>query len=159
MKKLLCILLCVLLLCGCALVADVTTLSGDDLVVALAFPAEDFAQMSTEEKTAYTGACLELEIMNGGLCQFFANNPDCAAYVPTALENLGATEQLDLYTHFIAANGIDPLDVRFQTEDMEAFSALYDLYPWDDFDNAYLEMKPMPDLLEAYVQAHADAFE
>lgn len=143
---------------GCLLVADVTELSGDELVVALALTAEDFRDMSPAEKTAYTGACLELEIQNGGLCQFFANNPDCAAYVPQALENLGATEHLALYTRFLADNGIDPLDKRFLTEDMEEFSALYDLYPWDDFDLSYPELPPMPELLQRYVQTHADDF-
>lgn len=160
MKKLLAILLCFcLLLTGCALSADVTTLSGDDLVVALALLPEDFDAMTVEQKAAYTAACLELEIMNGGLCQFFANNPDCAAYVPEALENLGAPDHKALYEQFLADTGIDPLDPVFQTEDMDEFSKLYDLYPWDDFDDAYCALVPMAGILEAYVAAHPDAFQ
>ena len=159
MKKLIALLLCAcLLLTGCMLIADVKTLSGDDLVVALCLPAEDFPDMSDHQKVTYTAACLELEIMNGGLCQFFANNPDCAAYVPTALEVLGASEHLALYQKFLTDTGIDPLDPMFQTEDMEQFSALYNLYPWDDFDSAYCALTPIPDLLEAYIQANPDAF-
>lgn len=158
MKNLLVLLLCACLLASCALISDVTTLSGDDLVVALALLPEDFETMTTEQRTAYTAACLELEIMNGGLCQFFANNPDCAAWVPEALANLGAEEHLALYEQFLSDTGIDPLDPMFRTEDMEEFSRLYDLYPWDDFDMSYCELTPMPELLEDYVAAHPDAF-
>ena len=159
MKKLLALLLFVItLLTGCLLTADVKTLSGDDLIVALCLPTEDFPDMSDHQKVTYTAACLELEIMNGGLCQFFANHPDCAAHVPAALEALGAAEHLALYQKFLADTGIAPLDPMFQTEDMEQFSALYDLYPWDDFDSAYCALTPMAQLLEDYIAAHPEAF-
>ena len=159
MKKFLALLLCVsLLLTGCMLNPNVKNLSGGDLVTALALTLSDFEDMSPEQKTAYTAACLDLEIMNGGLCQFFANCPDCAAYVPEALDRLGAAEHKALYEQFLADNAIDPLDSLFQTETIEEFSRLYDLYPWDDFDDAYCALTPMAELLEAYIQANPDAF-
>ena len=159
MKKLICLLLVLLLaLSGCLLRPDVTVLSGDDLVVSLAFLSEDLEALSPEAQLACTAACLELEVMNGGLCQFFANCPDCAASVPEALEAIGAKEHKALYEQFLADNSIDPLDPMFQTESIEEFSQLYDLYPWDDFDDAYLTLTPIPELLEGYVQAHPDAF-
>ena len=81
MKKFLALMLCIAIgLAGCMGSLDVKNLSGDELVTALAFPLSDFENLSPEEKTAYTAACLDLEIMNGGLCQFFANCPDCAAF-------------------------------------------------------------------------------
>lgn len=160
MKKLIAFLLCIcLVLGGCALMADVSTLSGEELVVALAFPAEDYEDMTQEQKAAYIGACLELEVMNGGLCQFFANCPDCADDVPAALAELGAGEHLALYEAFLADTGIDPLDPMFRTEDLEEFSRLYDLYPWEEFDEPYCELTPMAELLEDYVAAHPEAFE
>lgn len=159
MKKLVALLLCIsLLLSGCMLNPNVKKLSGDTLVMALAFSLSDFEDMSPERKTAYTAACLELEIMNGGLCQFFANCPDCAAFVPEALDRLGADEHKALYEQFLAENAIDPLSPIFQTETIEEFSRLYDLYPWDDFDNGYCALTPMSELLEAYIQANPDAF-
>lgn len=159
MKKLLCLLLVLaLMLCGCLPGGVLSTLSGDELVVALAFPADDFSSMSPERKAAYTAACLELEVMNGGLCQFFANCPDCVPYVPEALEAIGAAEHKALYDRFLADTGIDPLDPVFQTEDMDAFSRLYELWPWEDFDDACLSLTPIPELLEAYVQSNPDAF-
>ena len=159
MKKFLALLLCVsLLLTGCMLNPNVKNLSGDALVTALALTLSDFEDLSPEQKTAYTAACLDLEIMNGGLCQFFANCPDCAAYVPEALDRLGAAEHKALYEQFLADNSIDPLDSLFQTETVEEFSRLYDLYPWDDFDDVYCALTPMSELLEAYIQANPDAF-
>ena len=159
MKRILPIVLSLcLLLSGCFLSQDVTKLSGDELVMALALLPEDFDAMSREERAAYTAACLELEIMNGGLCQFFANCPDCAPFVPEALEQVGAAEHKALYEKFLTDNNIDPLDPMFQTEDLEEFSRLYDLYPWDDFDNAYCALTPMPELLESYIKASPDIF-
>ena len=159
MKKLLSLLLVLaLMLCGCLPRGELSSLSGDDLVVALAFPVDDFSSMSQERKAAYTAACLELEVMNGGLCQFFANCPDCVPYVPEALEAIGAMEHKALYEQFLVNTGIDPLDPVFQTEDMDAFSRLYELWPWEDFDDAYLSLTPIPELLEAYVQSNPNAF-
>ncbi len=159
MKKLLSLLLVLaLILCGCLPRGDVSTLSGDDLVVALAFPVDDVSSMSPERQAAYTAACLELEVMNGGLCQFFANCPDCVAYLPEALSAVGAEDHRKLYEGFLSDTGIDPLDPVFQTEDMDAFSRLYELWPWEDFDDAYLSLTPIPELLEAYIQSNPDAF-
>lgn len=159
MKKLLCLLLALsLMLSGCLPGGDVSSLSGDELVVALAFPADDVISMSPERQAAYTAACLELEVMNGGLCQFFANCPNCVPYVPEALSAIGAEDHRKLYEDFLSATGIDPLDPVFQTEDMDEFSRLYELWPWEDFDDAYLSLAPVPELLEAYVQSNPDAF-
>ena len=159
MKKLLCLLLVLaLMLCGCLPGGALSTLSGDELVVTLAFPADDFSSMSPERQAAYTAACLELEVMNGGLCQFFANCPDCVPYVPEALSAIGAEDHRKLYEDFLSATGIDPLDPVFQTEDMDAFSRLYELWSWEDFDDVYLSLTPIPELLEAYVKSNPDAF-
>lgn len=160
MKKLIALVLCVCLaLGGCMFAGDVAELSGDELVVALAFPKEEFESMTTEQKAAYTAACLELEVMNGGLCQFFANCPDCAGSVPQALAELGAMEHLALYETFLMESGIDPLDPMFRTEDLDEFSKLYELYPWEDFDEAYCALTPMAEVLKGYIDTHPEAFE
>ena len=78
--------------------------------------------------------------------------------VPEALEAIGAMEHKALYEQFLVNTGIDPLDPVFQTEDMDAFSRLYELWPWEDFDDAYLSLTPVPELLEAYIQSNPDAF-
>ena len=159
MKKMLCLMLVMaMMLCGCLPGKNLSALSGDELVVALAFPVDDFSSMSPERRVAYTAACLELEVMNGGLCQFFANCPDCVPYVPEALSAIGAEDHRKLYENFLSATGIDPLDPVFHTEDMDEFSRLYELWPWEDFDDTYLSLTPIPELLEAYVQSNPNAF-
>ena len=159
MKNILCLLLVLALMrCGGRPGGARAALSGDELVVALAFPADDVSSMSPERQAAYTAACLELEVMNGGLCQFFANCPDCVPYVPEALSAIGAEDHRKLYENFLSATGIDPLDPVFHTEDMDEFSRLYELWPWEDFDDAYLSLTPVPELLEAYVKSNPNAF-
>ncbi len=154
-----CILL-VLLFCGCSIAPPQRT--GEELLENLLFLGIDrpYGDLSRPEQVAYVAAMLDAEIMNGGLCQFFANEPGLAPLVSEALTELGAQEHRVLYEAFLAENAIDPQNLQeFEWSDLNEFSALYDLYPWDDFDVPYCELTPLMDLLEAYVQAHAADFQ
>ncbi len=166
MKRLICLLLIVCLsaaLWGCSFGApqsDEDVMMRQYLVLDTQVMLSGFDSLSQPQKVVYTAAALEAEVMNGGLCQFFANSSGISAgYVSEALELLGAAEHKELYDRFVADNGIDVTDLsQFQTDSIEEFSALYDLYPWDDFDTPYCELPPISSYVAAYIEANPDAF-
>ena len=96
----------------------------------------------------------DMEVQCGGLCQFFYNDCEEAPYVSQSLAEIGAAEYQRLYDDFIADNDIDisRLD-EIEYEDM------YDMYPFDDFDDDYYELygrQPLETMLAAYIRAYID---
>lgn len=83
--------------------------------------------------------CFDMEVMNGGLCQFFVNESRFyAPYVSECLEIIGADEVNSAFMNFVAENGIDLNDLSsFRSATLEEFSARYKRYPFDDFDHVY----------------------
>lgn len=142
---------------------DLLRLSDEDLIVAvsLRFISDNFEQLNEVQKTVYTAAMLEMEVLNGGTVQFLSNEGAyCAPYVCQALENLGAEEHLQLLQETLEENNVDLNDLSdFITEDMEAFSALYDRYNFDSYDNAYTNLPSMTEYLRSYIQANSSALD
>lgn len=98
-----------------------------------------------------------IEMQNGGLCQFFVNDGEYAALVPAALEAVGAREYAALLNVFVAKHKIDlhdlsqfDLDLDAMDEDFSAYTDATELYPFDDFDEAFYDLYGA-DPLEAYV--------
>ena len=59
------------------------------------FPDEEtaFSKISIEQKTVYILSIYDMEIQNGGLCQFFVNSSrSLAPYIEDNLNKIGATE-------------------------------------------------------------------
>ena len=59
------------------------------------FPDEEtaFSNISIEQKTVYILSIYDMEIQNGGLCQFFVNSSrSLAPYIEDNLNKIGATE-------------------------------------------------------------------
>lgn len=175
MKKLFALLLAasmVLALAGCALlpvlryefmeVDEMLKLPDDELIVALMMQLGDaeFATLTEAQKVVYTAAALELEVLNGGLVQFLSNEGSYAApYVLEALEKIGATEHHALLQDVLSQNGVNLAELSgFVTDDLDAFSALYDRFDFDSFDSAYEDLPSMTDYIRTYIQAHADDF-
>ncbi len=176
MKKtvfLLTVIFLLLALTGCTLLQyasmgtmaaeELLRLSDEDLVVAvsLRFISDDFEQLNDIQKTVYTAAMLEMEVLNGGMVQFLSNEGAyCAPYVCQALENLGAEEHLQLLQEALEENNVDLNDLSdFITEDLEVFSALYDRYNFDSYDNAYISLPSMTEYLRTYIQANSNALD
>ena len=68
------------------------------------FPDEEtaFSKISIEQKTVYILSIYDMEIQNGGLCQFFVNSSrSLAPYIEDNLNKIGATEHKKLFTEFI----------------------------------------------------------
>lgn len=83
----------------------------------------------------------EMEVNNGGLCQFFVNSSrDCAPYVSQALQEAGAHGLKELFDGFITANGINVHDLSsFTVEKVEDYEAQTERYDFDSFDDRFYE--------------------
>jgi prepilin signal peptidase PulO-like enzyme (type II secretory pathway) len=57
------------------------------------------ADLTKEQILAYSLYMFEMEVNNGGLCQFFVNSSrECAPFISEALEAIGATELINMLT-------------------------------------------------------------
>ena len=137
--------------CGGGYLENIEDLSDYDLVEEAYFGlGDDFEAFNDAQRVVYTVA----EVQCGGLCQFFYNDCEEAPYVSQSLAEIGAAEYQRLYDDFIADNDIDisGLD-EIEYEDM------YDMYPFDDFDDDYYELygrQPLETMLAAYIRAYID---
>lgn len=134
---------------------NIEDLSDYDLVEEAYFGlGDDFEAFNDAQRVVYTVAEFDMEVQCGGLCQFFYNDCEEAPYVSQSLAEIGAAEYQRLYDDFIADNDIDisGLD-EIEYEDM------YDMYPFDDFDDDYYELygrQPLETMLAAYIRACID---
>ena len=83
--------------------------------------------------------CFDMEVMNGGLCQFFVNESRFyAPFVSESLKKIGAKEVDEAFLNFVTENHIDLNDLSsFRSATLEEFSDQYKRYPFDDFDKVY----------------------
>ena len=121
---------------------------------------EGFQAMSEHQRLVYALNYWQMEVNNGGLCQFFVNSSRCLApYIGQYLRSVGADNHADLYEGFIRRNGIDTHDLSsFQISRVKDFEAQTQRYPFDTFDDAFYELPGLEELLTAYIRTHADAF-
>lgn len=141
--------------CGGGYLENIEGLSDYDLVEEAYFGlGYDFEALNDAQKTVYAVAEFDMEVQCGGLCQFLYNDYEEAPYVSSSLAKIGADEYQRLYDSFIEGNDIDisRLD-EIEYEDM------YDMYPFDEFDDAYYELygrQPLETMLAAYIREHID---
>ena len=141
--------------CGGGYLENIEDLSDYDLVEEAYFGlGDDFEAFNDAQRVVYTVAEFDMEVQCGGLWQFFYNDCEEAPYVSQSLAEIGAAEYQRLYDDFIADNDIDisGLD-EIEYEDM------YDMYPFDDFDDDYYELygrQPLETMLAAYIRAYID---
>ncbi len=102
----------------------------------------------------------EMEMENGGLCQYFVNSSrELAPLLPAALDEIGAADHKTLFDAFVRDNGIDVNDLSsFISDDVEGYLAQTERYPFDDFDNAFYALKPIQEYLIPYIRAHIPEF-
>ncbi|MBR1811258.1 MAG: DUF4375 domain-containing protein [Clostridia bacterium] len=116
--------------------------------------------LSKPQKVFFAASYYEMEVSNGGLCQFFVNSSRCIAPVLSeCLQEIGADEHKALFDAFVSDNQIDVRDFSsFEIDDLSAFTAQTERYPFDEFDEAFYALPPLTDYLTAYVQKHISAF-
>lgn len=148
-----------------------STLSGPELIEA-AFARTDnkvnryadiiegISTLNKAQKTFYSINYLDMEVQNGGLCQFFVNSSRVVApFISECLETIGANEHKKLYDEFITQNQIDQTDLSsFNIDDVSEYEGQTRRYPFDDFDNAYYNLKPLENFLVEYVKQHIKEF-
>ncbi len=133
---------------------DITAGPGDDI---------QFDTLPESAQVMYVAAILDMEVQNGGLCQFFVNcGSSYATRVIDSLQMIGLEPMGILYESFLSDNQIDPTDLSsFQTDTIDDFIAQYERYPYDNFDNAYVELWGKLDfnnVMLRYANAHSEAF-
>lgn len=115
-------------------------------------------------RVVYTVFWYQIEVNNGGLCQYFANHSAVTApYLEQALYEVGAKKHLDLFHRFVTENGIDVRDLSsFKLERVEDFEEQEKRYPFDQFDDAFYaleeEKERLSDALACYIRQHLTDF-
>ncbi len=97
--------------------------------------------IAKEQKLLYSLIWFELEVSNGGLCQFFVNSSrECAPFISEALNEIGATDLKKLYDSFIEDNNINVNDLSsFILNDIEEYEKQTERFDFDSFDDKFYE--------------------
>lgn len=132
----------------------------ENIVLAKEDISEGFHSLNEEQRVFYAVNYLEMEVNNGGLCQFFVNSSRIVApVVGEYMGIIGAIEHQKLYEEFIETHQIDTNDLSsFDCETVEIFQAQYDRYPFDEYDDAFYRLEPLQNHLVAYVKKHIEKF-
>lgn len=114
--------------------------------------------INEEQKLIYSLMNLVAEVENGGLCQFFVNSSsECAPYISSALEAVGALELKVLYDGFIADNNIDVNDLSsFKISDVSEYEAQTKRYDFDSFDDKFYEYENLCKQITDYSRANIE---
>ncbi len=88
----------------------------------------------------------DMEMQNGGLCQFFINEGQLLPHISECLEAVGAVQHKALLDAFLADNQIDVSQQNYDVS-ISAFQELYTQYPFEKFDMAYYALPPLTDYL------------
>ena len=114
---------------------------------------DDLSLLNDNEKVFFVIYLYNLEIQNGGLCQFFVNSSRAyATLISQYLEIIGALEHKMLYDDFVKENNINLLDLSFfDMDDLREYEEKANSYPFDRFDDAFCELTDIEELLEEFM--------
>lgn len=131
-----------------------------DLVESYPDEVSALSQISPERRVVYILSIFDMELQNGGLCQYFVNSSrSLAPYVDECLKAVGAEEHRKLFAEFVTNNQIDlnSLD-SFRISDVEEYAAQTERYDFDAFDNSYFELSPLQGFIVSYIKANISDF-
>lgn len=138
------------------------TVYSQTLDIVDSFPNEETAlsKMSVEQKTVYILSMYDMEIQNGGLCQFFVNpSRSLAPYIEDSLYAIGAADHKKLFTEFIINNNIDVNDLTsFIISGINDYIAQTKRYDFDSFNNKYIELPTLQSYITEYIRANIEKF-
>ncbi len=132
----------------------------DDKVDAFDNIKDGINSLNEKERIVYAVNYFEMEVNNGGICQFFVNTSRVVApLVSEYMGIIGAGEHKKLYDDFISQNSIDVSDLSsFDSETAEDFSAQYQRYPFNDYDNKFYKMATLESYLTAFIKSNIEYF-
>ena len=131
-----------------------------DILVELHEEDAEKAPLTLPQRYLYALNLLEMEVNNGGLCQFFVNSSRLAApWVSEGLSAIGAAEHRELFDGFIAKYKIDVNDLAsFSIRRMRDFEMQAKRYPFDEYDDQFYTLPSLQEPLTAYIRKHIDEF-
>ena len=114
--------------------------------------------LAKEQILAYSLYMFEMEINNGGLCQFFVNSSrECAPFIGEALEAIGAIELKSLFEQFVKDNDIDVIDLSsFEITDVEEYEAQTQRFDFDKFDDRFYDDENFHQQVIDYFRVNCD---
>ena len=111
------------------------------------------------QRLVYILGVYDMEVLCGGLSGFLINSGSLAPYIEENLEILGAEEHRQ-FAQYIADNEIDVHGLESgSASSILAYLALEKQYDTEDFDERYVELPFLQDLLTAYIQEHIEEFQ
>ena len=116
--------------------------------------------LNASEKLVYSVNWLEMEVNNGGLCQFFVNSSRMVApYISEYLGVIGAQAHKTLFDTFIATHHIDLSDLTsFIIDDIGDYDKQTERYPFDEYDEAFYALESLEPYLQKFVREHIEDF-
>ena len=116
--------------------------------------------LNNSQKIFYSINWLEVEVNNGGLCQFFVNSSRMVApYVSEYMSIIGANNHKNLFDKFIMDNNIDLSNLSsFDIDDVDEYEKQIERYPFDDYDDAFYDMEPLEVYLKKFAREHLEDF-
>ena len=151
--------------------ADMASLSDDALFEAVLFRTEHKVDsfdewedgvnaLNNSQKIFYSVNWLEVEVNNGGLCQFFVNTSRMVApYISEYMRIIGANNHKNLFDKFVTDNNIDLYNLSsFDIDDIDEYEKQTERYPFDDYDDAFYDMEPLEVYLIKFAREHLEDF-
>ena len=116
--------------------------------------------LNSEQHILYALSTFNMEVNNGGICQFSVNaGRSVAPMIGHYMEIIGAEEHQQLYEEFTEKYEIDLEDLSsFDSETAEEFSMQYERYPFEEYDDAFYKLEPLENYLIPYIKSNIEKF-
>ena len=150
---------------------DLLALSDDQLFSTVISQTFNLVDSFSSEETAFseiTPACrvvyilsiFNMELNNGGLCQFFVNpSRSVAPYIEECLETVGAEEHRQLLAEFIGSNQIDLQDLdSFKVFSIQGYRKQTERYDFASFDDAFYQLPSLEAYIVSFIKANISDF-
>ncbi|MCD8147274.1 MAG: DMP19 family protein [Clostridiales bacterium] len=138
---------------------EAAALSDEELWECLtAWLDDDALNTPGAKRTLYTAYLFDLEVQNGGLCQYFGNCPESVPYLEDALAALGAEPYRALFHDVVVKQDVDVnLVGNSGTAQMVHCGEQCEQCPLNTFDSAYYALHittPLETMCVRYARAH-----